>query len=109
MGDERHREDPHPRPGHNPKLTLAGRLDGSVNGRPLCLVADGDGITIVPGGVGTLLTLFRMRRSFRSVAGPLWAVLARANVRLDVRVGWLGRVRVLPDPPLVFRLLIPRS
>ena len=28
MGAERHRKDPDPRPGPNPKVTLAGRLDG---------------------------------------------------------------------------------
>ncbi len=109
MGAQRHREDPHPRPGPNPKLTLAGRLNGFLNGRPLSLVADGDGVTLVPGGVGTLVALFRLRRSWRRVATPLRAVLARTNVRLYVRVGWLGRVPVLPDPGLLFRLTRPRT
>lgn len=109
MGAQRHRKDPHPRPGPNPKLTLAGRLDGFVNGRPVSLVAHDDGITLVPGGVGTLLTLFRLRRSWRLVAGPLRRVLDRTNIRLYVRIGWFGRVQLLPDPGLIFRLTLPRT
>ena len=87
---------------------MAGRLDGFVNGRPLSLVAGGDGVTLVPGGIGTLPALFRMRRSWRLVAGPLRTVLDRANVRLNVRVGWFGRVQLLPNPSPMCRLILPR-
>ncbi len=109
MGVQRHSEDSHPRPGPNPKLILAGRLDGFVNGRPLNLVADDDGITLVPGGVRTLIALFRLRRSWRFVAGPLNVVLARANVRVVIRVGWFGRVRLLPEPGWLLRLVLPNT
>lgn len=109
MGAARHREDPHPRPGPNPKLTLAGRLDGFVNGRPVSLVADGDSVTLVPGGTSTLLALMRLRRSWRHVAGWLRQVLVRTNIRLHVRVGWLGRVQLLPDTSPILRLFLPST
>lgn len=102
MGAERHREDPHLRPGPIPKLTLAGRLDGFVNGRPVSLVADGDTVTIVPGSTGTLLALMRMRRSWRQV-------LVRTNIRLYIRVGWFGRVQLLPDTSPLLRLFLPTT
>jgi hypothetical protein len=73
------------------------------------LVADGNDITLLPGGVRTLLTLFRLRRAWRSVAVPLRPVLDRTNIRLHVRVVWFGRVQLLPDPGLIFRLILPRS
>jgi hypothetical protein len=109
VGAERHREDPHPRPGHNPKLTLAGRLDGFVNGRPVSLVADGDTVTLVPGSTSTLLALIRLRRSWRHVADLPRQVLGRTNIRLYVRVGWFGRVQLLPDTSPFFRLFLPST
>ncbi len=109
MGAERHREDPHPRPGPNPKLTLAGRLDGFVNGRPVSLVADGDTVTLVPGSLGTLLALMRLRRSWRHVAVSLRQMVARTNIRLYVRVGWLGRAQLLPDTSPFLRLVLPST
>ncbi len=109
MGAQWHREDPHPRPGPNPKLILAGRLDGFVNGRPVSIIADGDTVTLVPGSLGTLLALMRLRRSWRHVAGSLRQVLVRTNIRLYVRVGWLGRVQLLPDTTPLLRLVLPST
>jgi hypothetical protein len=108
VGAERHREDPHPRPGPKPKLTLAGRLDGFVNGRPVSFIADGDRVTLVPGSPGTLLALMRLRRTWHHVAGSLRQVLARTNIRLFVRVGWFGRVQLIPDTSPLLRLFLPK-
>lgn len=88
-------------------MILAGRLDGFLNGRPLIIVAEKDGVTIVPGSVGSLLTLFRMRRSWRFVAGPLGVVLDRAKFQLNLRLGWFGRVELFPSPSLLGRLILP--
>lgn len=90
-------------------MTLAGRLDGFFNGRPVSLVADVDTVTLVPGSIRTLLVLMRLRRSWRYVAGSLRQVLGRTNIRLYVRVGWLGRVELLLDPGLFYRLTPPRT
>ena len=109
MGAQRHREDPHPRRGPNPKLTLAGRLDGFVNGRPVSLIADGDTITLEPGGLRTLFVLLRLRRSWRYAAGSLRQVLGRTNIGLYVRVGWFGRLQLFPDTSPFFRLFLPST
>ena len=105
MGAQRHGEDPHPRPGPNPKLTLAGRLDGFVNGRPVTMLAEGRNITLVTG----VRTLFALRRLWRSTVAPLRTALAVPNLRLLVRVGWFVTVELLPDPPLLARLALPRT
>lgn len=39
---------------------------------------------------------------------PLRALLTRSDVRLLVRVGWLGGVEVLPNPSYLVRRLLPR-
>lgn len=109
MGAERHRQDPHPRSGHSPKLTVAGRLDGFVNGRPMSIVAEDHQVTIVPGEFGALLELYKIRRSWRSVVGPLRIFFHKANIRLFVRVGWFGRVQFFPDSGLLSRWLLSNS
>ena len=109
MGAQRYREDPNPRPGPNPKLTLAGRLDGFVNGRPVSLVAYGDTVTLVPGSTSTLLALMRLRQSWRHVSGSLRQVLARTNIRFYVRVGWFGRLQLYPYTSPLFRLFLPST
>ena len=105
MGLKRHAEDPYQRPGPTPKLILAGRLDGTVNGRPITLLADGGDLTLM---CGSMRTLFGMRRMWGTVAQPLGRILAGTNIRLMVQVGWLGRVELLPNPSLLFRLVLPR-
>ncbi len=108
MGVQRHGEDPHPRPGPKPKLILAGRLDGFLNGRPLSIVAEDHQITLVPGGLGSLLELFKIRRSWRFVKPPLRMFLHRANIRLLLRLGWFGQLQLLPNPNMLLRLFLPR-
>jgi hypothetical protein len=39
---------------------------------------------------------------------PLRALLTRSDVRLLVRVGWLGSLEVLPHPSYLVRRLLPR-
>ena len=105
MGLQRHAEGPHSGSGPTPKLTLAGRLDGSVDGRPVTLLADGRDLTLVS---GSIRTLFRLRRMWGAVAGPLGTIFTQTDIRLFVRVGRLGRVELLPNPSLLFRLILPR-
>ncbi len=76
-----------------------------MNGRPLSVTAEGRDITLVTRGVGTLLAL----RGCWPVAPPLRAALAAANLRVLVRVGWFGRVELLPHPGLALRLILPRT
>ena len=105
MGSERNPEDSHKRLGPRPKLSLAGRLDGFADGRPVSLIAEERGLTLLVSNVSTLLTL---RRSWLAVRDSLSALLQRTNVRLLARVSWLGTAEVLPRPKLLIRLLLPR-
>ncbi len=84
---------------------MAGRIDGEVDGRPLSLVAEGRTLVLSAKSMRTLLML---RRSWRSMVHPLRALLTRSDVRLLVRVGWLGSVEVLPNPSCLVRRLLPR-
>jgi len=106
MGLEWDCENPHGGIGPTPKLTMAGRIDGEVNGRPVSLTAEGQTVVFSAKSVRTLLTL---RRSWRSMAHLLRALLTRSDVRLLVRIGWLGSVEVLPNPSCLVRRLLPRQ
>ena len=71
----------------------------------MILLADGSDLTLVS---ESMLTLFGLRRMWGAFAGPLRAIFTTTNTRLLVRVSWLGRVELLPNPSLLFRLILPR-
>lgn len=106
MGFEWYHENPHRGIQSNPKLTLAGRIDGRVDGRPVSMVVEGQNLVLEVGYLRTLLTL---RHSSRSILKLLRAFVARSDIRLLVRIKWLGSVEVLPDPALLIRLMLPRK
>jgi len=105
MGLEWDCENPDGGIGPAPKLTMAGRIDGEVDGRPVSLIAERQTLVFSAKSVRTLLTL---RRSWRSMVQPLRALLTRSDVRLLVRVGWLGSAEVLPNPSYLVSRLLPR-
>jgi hypothetical protein len=104
MGPERHPESSHEGSRQKPKLSLAGRLDGHLDGRPVSLVAENRDLVLHAGRIRTLLTL---RRSWKSTVQPLRAVLGRAEIPLMLRIGWFGKVEVFPNPIYLIRLLLP--
>ena len=104
MGFERDDEDPHRGTGATPKLTLAGRIDGTVDGWPVSLVAERRNLVLDVGRFRTLLTI---RRGGRSTFSPIRSFLAWSDIRLLVRIGWLGSVEVLPNPSYLVRLMLP--
>ncbi len=104
MGFERDDEDPHRGRGSTPKLSLAGRIDGIVNGRPVNLIAERQELLLTVRHWRTLLTI---RRQVHSLTSALQALLTRSNIRLFVRIRWLGRVEVHPNPPILVRMLMP--
>lgn len=104
MGPERDDEDPYRRRGSAPKLRLAGRIDGVVDGRPVSLVAERQDLVLAVRHWRTLLTI---RRTSRSLIEPLRAILTRSDMRLFVRIWWLGRVEVHPHPSFLVRMLLP--
>lgn len=104
MGSDWDHEDPHRGRGATPKLRLAGRIDGMVDGRPVSLIAARQDLVITVGRWRTLLTI---RRTSRSLIEPLRAFLTRSDIRLFVRIRWLGRVEVNPNPSFLVRMLLP--
>lgn len=85
---------------------MAGRLDGTAAGRPFSLLADGRDLVLVPSAIRTLLGL---RMWWQGVGVPLQTLFRTAGVRLFVRVKWLGRFEVLPEPNRLLRLFLPRT
>ncbi len=59
-----------------PKLMLAGRIDGAVDGRPVSLIAESQNLVFAVQRWRTLLTI---RRSSRSLFQPLQAILTRSE------------------------------
>jgi hypothetical protein len=106
MGPERDAQNPHQGFWQKPKLSLAGRLDGYVDGRPVSFVAENRDLTLSTSKLSTLLTL---RRSWQATVQPLRAVRERAEIRLMIRIRWFGKVEVFPNPNYLIRLLLPRT
>jgi hypothetical protein len=103
MGDERDSQDPLKGPEQSPKLSLAGRIDGSVCGRPFSLTAENRVVTLAVDRFGTLVSF---RRSWQSAIQPLLELFRRAGLRLVVRVPWLGTLELFPNPGCLTRLLL---
>ncbi len=93
MGVERRDENPRDRIGATPKLSLAGRLDGFVDGRPVSLQSD-HRVAIV--SLGDLRTLREIRTCWASISVSMQAVLKRTDTRLLLRLPWLGTFEVSP-------------
>lgn len=104
METERNDEDPHGRFDPHPKLTLAGRIDGSIDGRPVTIVGEGAALELSIHDWRSLLT---STHSWRTIVEPLRALLTRSDIRFMVRIKWLGTVEVLPNPGLLVRLMLP--
>lgn len=83
---------------------MAGRLDGFLDGRPLSFVAEHGTVTLSSDNLSSLL---KVRRSWRTMVQPLFAILERADIRLFVRLKWLGRIEVFPRTKYLVRLFLP--
>jgi hypothetical protein len=100
MGFERNTKNQYRRQGQSPKLTLAGRFEGSINGWPVGLVAEGRDLVLT---VSHWRTMFTIRRCFHRKTETVRNFLSRHQLRLFVRVRWFGQVRVYPNSSLLIR------
>ena len=105
MDSQRYSEDSYQGFGAIPKLILAGRLDGFADGRPVSIVAEENEITF---SAGDLAALIRLRCSGIAVLHLVGSALEFANIRVSVKLGWLGKVEVFPRPNIVIRLFMPQ-
>ncbi|NCX99698.1 MAG: hypothetical protein EBX35_14275 [Planctomycetia bacterium] len=82
---------------------MAGRLTGTLDGRPVVIEADGRGLTLV---AATLRTAWATRSLLDAVL-PALRVLKTLGVPLRVSVAGIVTVAVLPSPSLLARLAAP--
>ena len=106
MGAEWDRDDSNVGSGAKPKVILAGRLDGSVDGRPMSVVAADREIIV---DVGSLRTLFLISRIWPVIFKPLQSFLRQYDIRLAVRLNWFGRIEVFPVQSFLMRLWLLRQ
>ncbi len=83
---------------------MVGRIDGTVDGRPVSLIAERKSLVF---DVSRLRTLIMIRRGLRSTFRPLLTLLVQTDLRLTVRVGWLGSFELLPNPSYLVKLTLP--
>ena len=87
---------------------MVGRIDGTVDGWPVSLIAEYKTLVFDVSRLRTLITIITIRRGLRSTFRRLLTLLARTDTRLMVRVGWLGSFELLPNPSYVVDLTFPR-
>jgi hypothetical protein len=103
MGSARHTEDSHTGHRHVPKLILAGRLTGTLDGRPVVISADDAGLTL---DLSSLRSAWTLRKCGRVVL-PFVQFLDAAHIPLRLRLFGGVSVAVLPRAGLLVRLFAP--
>lgn len=106
MGFEWHDEDPHGRSWAPPKLTLVGRLDATLAGRPLTLEGDDRNLIV---DVAHIRPWLKLRRAWTPLSNHFRRWLDCFGIRLLVRFRWFGSVELLPNPPYWIGLVFPRG
>ena len=103
MGAARDHENPHEGHGYVPKLILAGRLTGTLDGRPVVIEAGESGLLL---SMPAFQTAWTARRMLGSVL-PLLQALKNFNVPLRLRIAGIVSVELLPKPSAVVKLVSP--
>ncbi len=99
MDLQRHDEDHHERWDPWPKITLAGRLDGTLDGQALAITADGCDVVVRFDRIGQVWR-------WRHVLGRLAPQLKRLRgVRVIARIGRLPAINLAPSPNVLTRWL----
>lgn len=83
---------------------VAGRLAGSLNGRPVVIDADEFGLVLT---FSTIRSLW----SLRTIAGslvPMLGVLKHSGIPVRMRIAGIVSVDVLPRPTALVRMFAPR-
>lgn len=93
MGLERHVEDPHKGPGYSPKLTLVGRIAGTVDGRPWLLSGDERAVTLE---LPSLSVALKLRSTLLQLPSDVVRGSSMIQTPLRVRIGRLPAVTLGP-------------
>lgn len=84
MGHERHDQDSHTRSDRSPKLTMIGRLSGTVHAQPWTLRRDANNVKTEP----TRLTAgWLLRTGWIRLPQPLRRTMGSIGARLSARIG----------------------
>lgn len=104
MGAPWNSENPDEGHGHFPKLIMAGRLTGTLDGRPVVIDANDSGLMV------TFTSLWTAWSSTRSIGSllPVLGMLKQHRIPLRLSVAGLGTVEVLPRPSALAHILAPR-
>ena len=104
MGVFGHAKDSYAQLGHRPKLAVTGRLEGTFQGRPVALEAEGRELSI---RVPNLRSAWGLRRGAAVSTLPLLRAVRDAGLSLTLRIrsGWA--FPVLPEPHVALRLFMP--
>jgi len=103
MGSARDDKDSHAGHSYVPKLILAGRLAGTLDGRPVVIGADNAGVTLDLANLRSVWTL----QNYGSVVLPLLQLLKALQIPLTMRVAGAVSVPLLPKAGLLVRLFAP--
>ena len=103
MGSARNTEDSYAGHRHVPKLILAGRLTGTLDGRPVVISANDAGVTLHLSSLRSAWTL----RKYVSVGLPFLQFLKAAHIPLTLRLAGSLSVPVLPQAGWLVRLFAP--
>jgi len=103
VGAARHHENQDEGHGYVPKLILAGRLTGTLKGRPVVIEADESGLLV---SMPALQTAWSARQSAGSLL-PVLHALKRFTVPLRLRIAGIISVEVLPSPSSFAKFIAP--
>jgi hypothetical protein len=103
MGAPRDHENPDEGHRNVPKLMLAGRLTGTLDGRPVVIFADDSGLVVT---ASTFQTAWAWRCSVRSLL-PVLGMLKQGGIPVRLAVAGMVSVEVLPRPSGLLRVLVP--
>jgi hypothetical protein len=103
MGAARDDEDSNPGTGYAPKLILAGRLSGSIDGRPVVITADAAGVTF---DVASFRSAWNLR-AYGDNFLPVVRFLKASGIPLTLRVAGIVSLPLLPTAGALIKLLAP--
>ena len=106
MGPQRHHENHHQREERSPKLTLAGRIEGTLNARPWSCTAHGANIDITFNSIATVRKSLPAMRKLQSALRDLPIAAALNALTITVKAGPLPKIRLQPKPGPLTRLLL---
>jgi hypothetical protein len=81
---------------------MVGRIDGTVNGRPTSIKADGECVTLQLSGLTTAWALRKCAPHLRL----LMSWIDQGNLRLRVQLPGFAAFQLLPSTSIVARLLL---